>query len=253
MTGTAISPSYHETETVDELRAFDLRIVQPAAGYRFSLDPLLLAAFAGAHDGERVVDLGTGCGVIPLVLARRMDGGSLVGVESDPVMADCARRNVGLNGLDGRVAIEESDILDLKGRLPASGYDLVVANPPYRKAGTGKKSPRAGRDVARHESTAGLAEFLGTAKRLVALAGRICFIYHPSRLGELMACSAELKLGILRLRFVHGSWDADARMVLIEMVKGRKGEARVQPPLLVYGDDGVYSTEMECIVRGEAC
>ncbi len=240
-------------ETIDDLRSFDLRITQLKDGYRFSLDPLLLARFAGARDGDRVVDLGTGCGIIPFLLARRTTSGTLVGVERDPVMAELARRNAALNGLDDRVTIVERDILELKGLLPSSGFDLVVANPPYRVPGTGRISPRAGRDTARHESTAGLADFLAVAKRLVAPAGRICMIYHPERLAELFVAAAALKLAVTRLKTVHGTRDVDARMVLVEMVKGRKGALALLPPLLVYGDDGSYSAEMKCIMRGEAC
>lgn len=253
MFSTFNGSSQLSTETVDELRAFDLRIIQTRHGYRFSLDPLLLASFAAAGDGDGVVDLGTGCGIIPLVLARRMEGGRLVGVEREPVMAGLARRNVALNGLDSRVEIVESDILDLKGRLPSSGFDIVVSNPPYRVPGTGRVSPRAGRDTARHESTAKLADFLAVAKRLVCPGGRICMIYHPERLGELFAGAADLKLGMTRLRMVHGTVSAEARMVLVEMVKGRKSVPSILPPLVVYGDDGNYGVEINCIMRGEIC
>jgi tRNA1Val (adenine37-N6)-methyltransferase len=235
------------------LRAFDLRIIQLKHGYRFSLDPLLLAHFAGVRDGDRVADLGTGCGIIPLLLARRTVTGSLAGVERDPVMAELARRNAALNGLGDRVTVVESDILDLKGRLPSSGFDLVVANPPFRVPGTGRISPRTGRDTARHESTAGLADFLAVAKRLVSPGGRICMIYHPVRLAELFGSAAALKLAVTRMRTVHGTAEADARMVLVEMVKGRKGELKIQPPLLVYGKEGNYSDEMVCIMKGEVC
>ncbi|MCM2358643.1 MAG: SAM-dependent methyltransferase, partial [Geobacteraceae bacterium] len=142
------------------------------------------------------------------------------------------------------------DVTALKSRFPVSSFDLVLANPPYRRRGTGKVSPKAGRDDARHESTAGLADFLGMAKYLVRPAGRISFIYHPSRLAELLAEAALLKLAPLRLRMVHGNPGAEARMFLVELAKGRTGELRVLPPLLVYDDGGGYSREMERI-QGE--
>ncbi|RII25066.1 MAG: SAM-dependent methyltransferase [Geobacter sp.] len=220
-------------ETIDEIRRFDLRLIQPRDGYRFSLDPLLLCEFAGIKDGEKGVDLGTGCGVIPLVLARSAAGVQFVGVEHQQTMVGIAERNVRLNGLGEQVTILDEDVAHLRGHFPVSSFDLVTANPPYRRRGTGRISPRAGRDLARHESTAGLADFLAAAKYLVKPTGRICFISHPSRLAEFFTLATELKLALLRLRMVHGHGEAEARMFLAELAKGRKGELRVLPPLFV--------------------
>lgn len=237
-------------ETLDELRGYDLRVIQPAQGYRFSLDPLLLADFAGAGEGGRVIDLGAGSGIIPLLLSRKYCSASIVGVEFQEDMADLAGRNVVLNGLSDRVEIICADILSLRKRFPASSFDLVVANPPYRKPGTGKISPKTGRDRARHETTATLADFLETAKYLVSPTGTVAFIYHPVRLVEFCTAASALKLALLRLRMVHGNAGAAARMVLLELVKGRRGDLEVLPPLFVYGADGEYSEEMQRILSG---
>lgn len=238
-----------ELETLDELSGYDLRIIQPRHGYRFSVDPLLLADFARVRDGESCVDLGTGCGVIALLLARLSDNCSVTGIEFQPVMFDIAARNVTLNGLSERVGIVEDDVVSLKARFPVDSFDLVVSNPPYRRPGTGKISPRAGRDEARHETSAALADFLAAAKYLVKPSGRICLIYHTCRLAELMAQAAQQKLAPLRLRMVHGNSRMDARMFMIELAKGRNGELKVEPPLLVRGEDGGYSSEKLRIYR----
>ena len=235
---------------MDELRAYDLRLIQPAEGYRFSLDPLLLACFAGKGEGGRVIDLGTGCGVIPLVMAKKCASTAVVGVEVQEEMAALAARNAELNGLSGRVEIVCADILNLRGRFQVSSFDLVVANPPYRREGSGRISPKRGRDRARHETTATLPDFLEIAKYLVKPAGTISFIYHPVRLAEFCAAASSLKLSVIRMRMVHGNNSAPARMVLLEMVKGRKGDLEVLPPLFVYGEDGEYSGEMESILMG---
>jgi tRNA1Val (adenine37-N6)-methyltransferase len=232
-------------ETVDELRGYGLRIAQPRAGYRFSLDPLLLCDFAEVRAGERVIDLGTGSGVIPLVLARKMADASVVGVEFHDEMAALAQRNVELNGLADRIGIVGADILSLRQRYPVSSFDLVVANPPYRKADTGRISPKAGRDAARHETTATLADFVEMAKYLVKPTGRIAFIYHPVRLMEFCAVAAASKLALHRMRMVHGDVMAAARMVLLELFKGRRGDLEVLPPLFVYDNAGEYSEEMK--------
>lgn len=220
-------------ETVDELRDFGLRVIQQRSGYRFSVDPLLLCDFAGVRDGDEVADLGAGCGVIPLVLARMAAGTRFVGIEHQQALAELAGRNVELNGLSDRITIVNRDILEIRGLFPAASFDLVVSNPPYRKRGTGRISPVPGRDNARHESTAGLGDFLAVAKYLVRVPGRICMISHPSRLPELMVEAAGLKLAPVRLRMVHDNPEADGRMFLLELVKGRKGDLRVLPPLFV--------------------
>lgn len=241
-----------EKETLDQLTGYDLRIVQPRHGYRFSLDPLLLADFAGVRPGERAVNLGTGCGVIALLLARLEESCSVTGVEFQPEMAGIAERNIRLNELSPRVEVVSADVVSLKTRFPVDSFDLVVSNPPYRRPGTGKVSPRAGRDDARHETSATLTDFMAAAKYLVKPSGRICFVYHTCRLAELMAQAALQKLGVLRLRMVHGNLDAPARMFLVELVKGRVGELRVEPPLVVRGDHGGYSEEKLRIFRGGA-
>ena len=238
-----------ELETLDELTGYDLRIIQPRHGYRFSVDPLLLAGFAGVRRGERCVDLGTGCGVIALLLARLGEDCSVTGIEFQQVMADIATRNVLLNGLAKRVEIVEEDVVSLKSHFPVDSFDLVVSNPPYRRPGTGKVSPRAGRDDSRHESTATLADFLAAAKYLVKPSGRICLIYHTCRLAELMAQAAQQKLAPLKLRMVHGNSKAQARMFMVELAKGRTGELRVEPPLMVRGEDGGYSEEKLRVYR----
>ena len=240
-------------ETIDELRRYSLRIVQPGQGYRFSVDPLLLGHFAGVRAAEKVIDLGTGSGVIPLLLARQCENARFVGVELQEEMAALAARNVALNGLADRIEIIADDVMSLRKRFPVSSFDRVLANPPFRKSGSGRVSPRAGRDLARHESSAGLADFLAAAKYLVRPGGGICFIYHVSRLPELLTEALGMKLAPVRLRMVHGDARSGARMVLLELTKGRRCELEVLPPLLVYGGEGKYSDEMRMILgEGDA-
>lgn len=235
-------------ETVDELKRHDLRIIQERHGYRFSLDPLLLCAFAAPAEGARVIDLGTGSAIIPLVLARRTEQASFVGVELQDGMAELAQRNVQLNGLADRIDILREDVLGLRKRFPVSSFDLVLSNPPYRKRGTGKVSPKVGRDDARHESTATLADFLAAAKYLVKPAGRICFIYHPARLPELFAEAYLQKLAPMRLRLVHGTVEAEARMAMVEFAKGRRADLVVLPPLVVRDPGLDYTPEVAGIM-----
>jgi len=221
-------------ETLDQLGDFDLRIVQPKAGYRFSLDPLLLCDFAPSGQGE-IVDLGTGCGVIALVMARKNPQSSITAVEVSPVMAEIARRNVTSNNLSDRISVTEADILQITRQYSANSFDLVMGNPPYRRLGEGRISPKAGRDIARHESSAKLADFLAIARKIVKQGGSICFIYHPERLAELIATALQLKLSPSRLQMVHGDFSLPARMFMIELLKGKKSSLEVLPPISVKG------------------
>ncbi len=236
-------------ETIDELRRYGLRLIQPRDGYRYSLDPLLLCAFAGKlARGGSMIDLGSGCGIIPLLMAGHYGASSGVGIESQSAMALLAERNVALNGLESNLHIVQDDILNLRKRFPVSSFDLVLSNPPFRNPGTGKISPRSGRDVARHESTAGLTDFLASAKYLVRPGGSICFVYHPLRMAEFIGLALELKLAPVRLRMVHGKLGAEAKIFLAELTKGRKVDLVVEPPLLIYGEDGEYAEEAEGIL-----
>ncbi|MBL0225900.1 MAG: methyltransferase, partial [Geobacteraceae bacterium] len=203
-----------------------------------------LAAFVRLPPQAVVADLGTGCGVIPLVLARKSPDARCVAFENNPDMAAIARENVCVNGLDGRIEIICEDIIDVRTGFPVSSFDVVVSNPPFRSPHSGKTSPHIGRDTARHESSAGLADFLASAKYLVKPSGRMFFIYPPSRLAEFICCVGELKLAILRLRMVHGNEQAAAKMFMVELAKGRRGDVTVEAPLIVYDTHGGYSDEV---------
>jgi tRNA1Val (adenine37-N6)-methyltransferase len=219
-------------ETEDILREYDLKIIQPKNGYRFCIDPVLLCEFAGG-EALKILDLGCGCGIMPLIMARKSAGTTVVGVEFQPEMVACARRNVVGNNLAHRVEIIEADIMALKGLIEPEGFDLVISNPPYRKPSEGKTSPKAGRDLARHESTASLTDFLAAAKRLVKPGGSVCMIHHPERLTEMIAECRNLKLCPVRLQMVHGTYSLPARIFMIELLKGKKRALEVLPPIAV--------------------
>jgi tRNA1Val (adenine37-N6)-methyltransferase len=235
-------------ETLGELKCFGLQVAQPADGYRFSLDALLLADFVKTADDARIADLGTGCGIISMVLCCRLAAASAVAIDSNSSMVELAKRNVAQNGLVDRIEALNADIVDVRSLFPVSSFDGVVANPPFRSPSTGRLSPKAGRDTARHESSAGLADFLAAAKYLVKPSGRIWFVYHPDRLAEFICSANDQKLAVLRLRMVHGRVDAPARIFLAELAKGRRGETSVLPPFIVYGDNGEYTPEARMLL-----
>ncbi len=231
--------------TQDDLKRFDLQLFQPRLGYRYSLDPLLLSRFCGQPpSGGRIADLGAGCGIIALVLARINPDSSVVAVENNPEMAALVEQNIQHNGLNERVSVHAEDVINLSKSYPDSSFDLVASNPPFRKPGTGKISPKAGRDAARHETTAGLADFMAAAKYLVKPSGKICFIQLPSRLHEFMALAAQMKLSVLRVRMIHSNAASPATMFMAELAKGRRTAPVVEPPLFVRDMDGEYTDEV---------
>lgn len=237
--------------TRDELKRFDLTLLQPKDGYRFTLDALLLCDFAGAGNQKTIADLGTGCGVIALVLARLASNARVTAFEQGRQGVGLAQENVRLNGLDQQVTILHEDVLHVRHHLSVSSCDLVVSNPPYRKQGRGRLNPDPGRLAARHETTAGLADFLAAAKYLVKPTGRICVVYHSSRLPEFMAAAEGQKLAVTRLRMVHGLPDAEAKVFLAELAKGRKQvSTQVLPPLVVRTDREHYTDEARKILTG---
>jgi tRNA1Val (adenine37-N6)-methyltransferase len=238
-------------ETLDKLRLGGLKIIQEKKGYRFSLDPILLCAFAEMREGDRVADLGTGSGIIPLLLARKTSVAQIVGVENQPSMAHRARRNVLLNELADRVEIREADIRQIPDLLPAQSFGVVLTNPPFRRGGTGRMAPLPERAAARHELAGGLRDFLRAAAFLLKDGGRIYLVYLAERLAELLTTMREERLEPKRLRCVHSRRGEDARMVLVEGRKRGKAGMRVEPPLIVYSGEG-YSPEILEIYGEEA-
>jgi tRNA1Val (adenine37-N6)-methyltransferase len=233
-----------EDLTLDDIQLLDLQLYQPRHGYRYSLDPFLLASFCSALKAESIIDLGAGCGIISLLLARINPVASVVAVENNLELAPLVVKNIQHNDLAERVSLHVGDVINLRKSFPVSTFDLVVSNPPFRTERSGKVSPRAGRDSARHETTAGLADFLAAAKYLVKPSGRICFIHHPSRLPEFVCLAGGLKLAMTRLRFVHGTSHLPATMFLTELAKGSRRAVAVESPLIVRDEPENYSLEV---------
>jgi len=230
-------------ETLDDLRCGGLRIIQCRDGYRFSLDPVLLCAFARIGAGESVADLGTGSGVIPLLLARRTAAGSIVGVEIQEQAADRARRGAVLNGLDERITILHRDLRELRSVLAPESCDVVLSNPPFRPVGTGKVAPGDERAAARHELAGGLEDFLATGQYLLKQGGRFYLIHLAERLAEILSAMQRLRLEPKRLRCVHSRPGAGARLVLVEGRRSGRPGLTVEAPLFIYDGEG-YSAEV---------
>lgn len=231
-------------ETLDDLGRQGYRVIQARKGYRFSMDAVLLADFACPKAGDRVLDLGTGCGVVALLMAVRQPECSITGLEIQPALADRARRSVDLNRLHNRVRIIVGDLRNISSFFVRPDFDLVVFNPPFFRAGEGLPSQDIEKLIARHEVKATLADFVSAAAGVLVRGGRMAGILRVDRLPEFIELSREQKLRVSRLRFVHPRAGEDANLVLVEAKKGRRVKLQVMPPLVVYGDSGDYTPEI---------
>lgn len=241
-----------EDFTRDTIYHGRLTVVQPRSGYRFALDALLLADFARVRSGQRVVELGAGVGIVALALARRMEQGCVLAVEIQPRLAACARENVRVNRLDSVVEVWEMDWLDLDPARIGGQVQHVIANPPYRRVGTGRMSPDPEEAVARHELKGSLASAAKTAVRLLEAGGLFTVIFPATRLVSLLAVLEATGLAPKRLRLVHSRPNERARLALVEARSGGGEELEILPPLWVYQEENRYSDEVEALLSGPA-
>jgi len=237
------------SETLDALFNGRLTLYQSRAGYRFSLDALLLADFATIRSGDRVVDLGTGNGVVPLVLADLHPTIRVTGVELQSSLLERARRNVAANHLEKRVEIIAGDVRRNKIAAPAS-FDAAVCNPPYRRAGSGRLNPDAERQLARHEVSGGLQEFLAAGSFLLRAKGRMALVYPALRAVDLLAAMRHAGIEPKRLRLVHSFAATPASLVLAEGVKGGRSGLEVLAPLTIYRPGKEYTEEVASLIAG---
>jgi tRNA1Val (adenine37-N6)-methyltransferase len=238
-----------EGETVDAILGGRLRIIQKKRGYRFSLDALLLAHFAALRNGEDLIDLGTGGGIIALILARRFHCGRVLGIDIQEELAAMAKRSVVLNGLEGHVEIRQGDLRRPETLCQPESFSAAVFNPPYRRLQSGRMNPDAEKAMARHEIAGSAADFLAAADYALRPDGRAYAIYPAARMVELLTRMRERRIEPKRLRLVHSCSGASGAFVLLEVVRGGREELKVLPPLFIHEAAGGYTQEMTEIFR----
>jgi tRNA1Val (adenine37-N6)-methyltransferase len=241
-----------ENFTRDTIYRGRLTVVQPLSGYRFALDALLLADFARVRPGQRIVDLGAGVGVVALALALRIEHGRIMAVEIQPRLAACARENVKVNRLETVVEVLEMDWNDLEPARIGGPVQHAVANPPYRRVGTGRVSPDPEEAVARHELKGSLVSAAETAAGLLETSGLFSVIFPATRLVSLLAVLESRGLAPKRLRLVHSRPKEKAGLALVEARLGGGEELEILPPLWVYQEGNRYSEEVETLLEGPA-
>lgn len=231
--------------TVDTFFNGSIRIKQYQAGYRFSIDAVLLAGFAEPSPENTVLDLGTGCGIIPLILAYRHPKIRIYGVEVQERFADLAAQNVKENCLDDRISIHCLDMKMLTPVTTSGPVDVVVSNPPYRKAESGRINPDRQRAIARHEIKISLNDVVETARRMLRTAGKFKTIYTAERTADMVTQMRLAGLEPKSLRIIHSKHNTVGKLIYIEGKKGARPGLKIGPPLIIYNQDGSHTEEVE--------
>jgi tRNA1Val (adenine37-N6)-methyltransferase len=231
-------------ERVDDLQRNHYRIIQDPGRFCFGMDAVLLSGFANVKPGEKALDLGTGTGIIPILLEAKTEGEHFTGLEIQPESADMAMRSVKLNHLEERIDIVAGDIKEASKLFGASSFEVVTTNPPYMIGQHGLKNPEDAKAIARHEILCSLDDILRESARLLKPQGRFYMVHRPFRLAEIFCKMVEYRIEPKRMKLVYPYIDKEPNMVLIEGARGGKSRLTVEKPLIVYKEQGVYTDEI---------
>ena len=231
-------------ERLDELHRNGYKIIQNPERFCFGMDAVLLSGFASALEGEKVLDLGTGTGIIPILMAAKTPADHLTGLEIQEESADMARRSVAYNDLEDRIDIVTGDIKDASNLFGASSFDVITTNPPYMIADHGLVNPDEAKALARHEIKCTLEDVISQSAKVLRPGGHFFMVHRPFRLSEIFTLMTTYKLEPKRMRMVYPYVDAEPNMVLIEGVRGGKPRLSVEKPLIVYKERGKYTDEI---------
>ena len=233
-----------DDERIDDLQRNHYGIIQRKGTFCFGMDAVLLSGFAVVKPGEKALDLGTGTGSIPILLEAKTEGRHFTGLEIQEESADMARRSVKYNHLEEKVEIVTGDIKEAGSRFALASFDVVISNPPYMNDNHGLKNPDLPKAIARHEVFCTLDDVCREASLLLKSGGRFYMVHRPHRLAEIITSLKTYKLEPKRMKLVHPFADKEANMVLIEAVRGGKSMMKVEAPIIVYKEPGVYTQEI---------
>lgn len=231
-------------ERLDDLHRNGFQIIQNEKLFCFGMDAVLLSGFAHVKEGGRALDLGTGTGIIPILLAAKTKGEYFAGLEISALSADMARRSVLHNGLEERIEIIQGDIKEAGELFAPASFDTVTSNPPYMIGQHGLTNPDIEKAAARHEIFCTLEDVVRAAAKLVRPGGKFYMVHRPFRLAEIIRTLSEYKLEPKRMRLVYPYVDREPNMVLIEAMRGGKPRMTVEKPLIVYENPGIYTPEI---------
>ncbi len=230
-------------ERVDDLQINNLKIIQDPKGFCFGIDAVLLANFVKLKKNAKVVDLGTGTGIIPILLAGKSKTSHITALEIQEEVANMANRSVRLNKLEDRIKVLNMDLKDAEKHLEINGYDVITSNPPYMHS-EGLISKDERKAISRHEVKCTLEDVVKTASRLLKHKGRFFMIHRPLRLVDIMYHCRQYNLEPKYLQFIHPTYNKRPNFLLVECVKAAKAELKILDPLYVYNEEGKYTNEI---------
>ena len=241
----------HEGERLDELQRNGYGIIQNPARFCFGMDAVLLSGFAKAKAGEKVLDLGTGTGIIPILMEAKTDAADFTALEIQEESADMARRSVAYNHLEDKIKVVTGDIRDASNIFGASSFHVITTNPPYMIGTHGENSPSTAKAIARHEVLCNLEDVVRAASTVLVPGGYFYMVHRPFRLAEIITAMTKYQLEPKRMRFVYPYVNKEPNMVLIEAKKGANSRVTVEKPLIVYKAVGEYTDEIYDIYKPE--
>lgn len=233
-----------ENERIDDLQRNGYQIIQNPEKFCFGMDAVLLSGFAKAKEGSNVLDMGTGTGIIPILMEAKTKASHLTGLEIQEESADMARRSVSLNRLDEKISIVTGDIKEAGSIFRAASFDVITCNPPYMIGQHGITNSGDAKAIARHEILCTLEDVISQATRLLKPGGNFFMVHRPFRLAEIMVLLHQYKLEPKRMQMVYPFVDKEPNMVLIEANRGGKPRMTVEKPLIIYKEPGVYMPEI---------
>lgn len=231
-------------ERLDDLQCRGYSVIQNKDVFCFGMDAVLLADFASGAPEGTVIDLGTGTGVIPMLMQARGKGRHFTGLEIQAYSADMASRSVRLNGLESSIAIVQGDVRDVRSLFPAGSFSAVTCNPPYIKGKHGLENEQTPKNIARHEVLMELADAVRAASYLLCEGGSFAMVHKPFRLAEIIRLMSETHIEPKRMCLIQPYADKEPNMVLIEGRKGGRTMLKVEPVLIVYNRDGTYTDDL---------
>ena len=234
MTSETRASLIKQGERLDDLQLNGLELIQDPNKFCFGVDAVFLSDFVRVKPGETVLDMGTGNGIIPVLLSAKTQGKKFTGLEIQPDTAEMARRSVRLNHLEERIEIVTGDIKEAAEIFKPAFFDVITTNPPYMPAEHGLRNPDSARAIARHEVMCSLDDILRESMRLLQDKGRFYMIHRPFRLTEIMIKMNQYKIEPKRIQFIYPYIDKEPAMVLIEGVRGARSRVTVEPPIIIY-------------------
>ncbi len=233
-----------EGERLDDLQINGLKLIQDPYKFCFGIDAVLLSGYAVVKKGETVLDIGTGTGVIPILLTAKTEGSHFTGIEIQEGSVELARRNVELNGLTELVDIVCGDIKDCRGVIPSASFNVITCNPPYMINAHGLTGENREKAIARHELLCSFEDISRESARILKEGGRLYLIHRPFRLADIIESLRRYKLEPKRMRLVQSFIDKEPSMVLMEAVRGGRARLKVERPLIIYEAPDVYTQEI---------